>query len=355
MNTIPTLPGITSRMIDTPRLRMHVLFSGPEDGAPVLFVHGNVSSATYWEETMLALPPGFRAIAPDQRGYGFSEFKPVDATRGLADFADDLLALMDALGIERFHAAGHSLGGAVLFGLIARAGARLRSVTLAAPGSPYGYGGTRDAEGALTWPDSAGCGGGLVNPEFARRLAEGDRSDEHPQASPRNVMNTYYWRPPFRPAREEELLSSMLAIRSGPEHYPGDLVASENWPGVGPGVVGPNNALAPKYVGDSVERLLGAAAKPPILWVRGADDGIVSDSSFFDIGYLGKLGAIPGWPGDEIYPPQPMVAQTRAVLERYAGGGGSYRELVFAECGHTPYLEKPEEFNAAFHAHLRGE
>jgi pimeloyl-ACP methyl ester carboxylesterase len=36
----------------------------------VLFIHGNFSSATWWEETMVKLPPQYRAIAPDQRGFG---------------------------------------------------------------------------------------------------------------------------------------------------------------------------------------------------------------------------------------------------------------------------------------------
>lgn len=354
MTSIPTLPGITSQMVDTPRLRMHVLTSGPDDGTPVLFVHGNVSSATYWEETMLALPAGLRAIAPDHRGYGDTEFKPVDATRGLADFAEDMLGLMDAMRVERFHVVGHSLGGAILFTLVPMAGERVLSVTLAAPGSPFGYGGTRDAEGSLTWPDSAGAGGGLVNPEFVRRVAAGDRSGES-QFSPRVIMNNFYWKPPFRPAREEALLASMLSIRVGPDHWPGDLVTSENWPGVGPGVRGPNNALAPKYVGDSVERFVGAPYKPPVLWVRGVEDQIVGDASLFDIGFLGKLGFVPGWPGDDRYPAQPMTQQTRHVLERYAAAGGSFHEVALDSCGHTPYLEKPEEFNAAFHAHLRGE
>jgi pimeloyl-ACP methyl ester carboxylesterase len=77
--------------------------------------------------------------------------------------------------------------------------------------------------------------------------------------------------------------------------------------------------------------------------------------SLFEFGSLGKLGAIPGWPGDDIYPPQPMKRQTRRFLERYADAGGSFRELELSDCGHTPYLEKPEEFNDAFHALLRGE
>jgi len=56
MSSIPTLSGITSQMIRTPRLAMHVLSCGPAGGTPVLFIHGNGASATFWEETMLALP-----------------------------------------------------------------------------------------------------------------------------------------------------------------------------------------------------------------------------------------------------------------------------------------------------------
>ena len=83
MSTVPTLPGITSKVVDTPRLKQHVLFSGPENGTPVLFIHGNASSASYWEEIMLKLPAGFHGIAPDLRGYGDTEDKLIDATRGM--------------------------------------------------------------------------------------------------------------------------------------------------------------------------------------------------------------------------------------------------------------------------------
>ena len=46
---------------------------------------------------------------------------------------------------------------------------------------------------------------------------------------------------------------------------------------------------------------------------------------------------VPDWPGDEIYPPQPMVSQIRALLEMYAAGGGIYREEVFTDCGHAAH------------------
>ncbi|WP_129626255.1 alpha/beta hydrolase [Candidatus Oscillochloris fontis] len=350
MSSIPLMPGISAQMVTTPRLAIHVRNSGPDDGIPVLFIHGNNSCATYWEETMLALPATFRAIAPDLRGYGDTEFKPIDATRGCRDWVDDLLGLMDTLDAEHFHVIGHSLGGSVCWALLAAAPERLLSVTLAAPGSPYGFGGTKDVAGSPCWPDYAGSGAGLVSAEFVRREGAGDRSEDEPKTAPRVIMNTYYWKPPFRPAREEELLSGLLSIKVRPDNHPGDKVASEHWPGIAPGRFGPNNALSPKYVGDSVERILASAIKPPILWVRGADDQIVSDASLFEIGTLGQLGVVPGWPGEAAFPPQPMLSQTRRVLERYAAAGGTFRELVLAECGHTPYLEHPEAFNRAFHA-----
>src|SRR5690349_11548518 len=89
------LPGISSTHVTTPRLRTHILTSGHGDGPPVVFIHGNASASRFWEETMLALPPGTRAIAVDLRGYGDSEDKPVDATRGMRDFSDDLAAVLD--------------------------------------------------------------------------------------------------------------------------------------------------------------------------------------------------------------------------------------------------------------------
>jgi len=347
------MSGISSRMVETPRLTQHVRFSGSSEGEAVLFVHGNASSATYWEETMLALPEKYYAIAPDLRGYGDTEFKPVDATRAMGDWVDDLLSLMSTLGIDRYHVVGHSLGGSIAMGLIPAAGGAILTVTLAAPGSPYGFCGTKDENGTPCYDDFAGSGGGIVNGDFTQRMAAGDRSEESP-TGPRNVMNAFYWKPPFRAAREEELLSGLLSERVSADNYPGDLTPSANWPNVAAGVWGPANALSPKYVGDSVERLVNAAHKPPILWIRGADDQIVSDTSLFDLGFLGQLGAVPGWPSEEVFPPQPMNSQIRAVLNRYVANGGQFREEVFADTGHTPYIEQPEPFNALFHAHISG-
>ena len=235
-----------------------------------------------------------------------------------------------------------------MFGLVGSLSGRILSGTVVNPGSIYGFGGSKGADGTPCYDDFAGSGGGIVNPEFPKLMAAGDRSSDNPQASPRVVMNSFYWKPPFKPAREEDLLTSLMTEKVGEQKYPGDFVPSGNWPNVAPGKYGPINALSPKYVGDSVKNFVGAANKPFILWVRGDSDMIVSDSSFFDFGTLGKLGYVPGWPGEEVYPPQPMVSQTRHVLEQYKANGGSFEEVVIVDTGHTPYVEKPEEFMKAF-------
>jgi pimeloyl-ACP methyl ester carboxylesterase len=150
------LPGITAQRIPTSRLTAAMLSVTGRTGPAVLFVHGNVSSSLFWQETMLALPERYRPLAIDLRGFGDTDPRPVDATRGLRDYA-----------------------------------------------------------------------------------------------------------------------------------------------------------------------------------------------SLYDLAYLGSIGTVPGWPGHQTWPPQPMVAQTRAVLDGYAAAGGRYREVVIDDAGHGPHLDQPEKFLAA--------
>jgi pimeloyl-ACP methyl ester carboxylesterase len=345
------LPGsINSRTVSTPRLTTYLLESGPEEGAPVLFVHGNVASSLFFEETLAALPPPFRGIAPDLRGFGRSEPKPLDAARGMRDLSDDLYDLMKTLGYasdRKVHLVGWSLGGGVVMQYAIDYPEEVASLTLSSPIPPYGMGGTKDITGTPCWPDYAGSGGGLVNLEFVRFL-EQDLGDD-PQnpdnpSSPRNVMNATYFKPPFRVSREREetLVSEILRTKVGDYNYPGERIFSPNWPKVAPGRWGIVNAFSPKYC--DLSGFAEIEPRPDVLWVRGADDCTVSDTSAADFAYLGKIGLVPDWPGAEVYPPQPMVSQIRAMLDKYAGGGGSYNEEVFANCGHTPHIEKPDAF-----------
>ena len=338
--------GITTRTVATQRLSVGILEREGDDARTpdehvVVSVHGNVSSSLFWQQAMLDLPPEARAIAIDLRGFGSTETLAVDATRGLRDFSDDVRATLDALGIGSAHLVGWSMGGGVVMQYAIDHGAR--SLTLVSPVSPYGFGGTR-RDGSRLSSDDAGVGGGGANPDFVARLAAGDTSADAP-TSPRNVFRGSYVSPEYTTTHEDEWVASMLTTSTAPGNYPGDAVASENWPGFAAGGTGVLNTMAPKY--HNVAGIVDLAEKPPILWIHGTADAIVSDASFFDINYLGKLGVIPGWPGEDIAPAQQMNTQTRGVLDAYAAAGGSAIEMVPDGAGHSAHLERPAEFNAA--------
>ncbi len=346
-----SLAGITQHKISTTRLALAYLEAGSGE-TPVVLVHGNCSSSLFFAEYMLALAASgrYHIYAPDMRGYGESETLPVDATRGVRDFSDDLNAFAQVLGLPSFHGLGWSLGGNILMQYAIDYPGQLRTLTLESPGSPFGFGGTKDEWGTPTWPDFAGSGGGTANPDYVGRIARGDRS--HEQASPRTVMNTFYFKPPFRVSalREERYVTAVLSTKIAPGNYPGDTRPSNNWPNAAPGTQGVNNALSPRYLRQS--ELATIAHKPPLLWVHGVDDQIVSDTSFFDFGFLGTLGLVPQWPGADVYPPQPMKKQIRNVLESYQENGGSYQERPLADCGHSPHIEQQENMVQLLHAFI---
>jgi pimeloyl-ACP methyl ester carboxylesterase len=351
MRGIPTLDGITAERITTNRITTRVLFAGGSEGIPVIFLHGNWSCATWWEETMLALPEGYWAIAFDQRGYGQADHeRKVDATQGAGDFSDDAAALLDHLNIERAHILGCSMGGAAVWRMMRDYPTRFRSGILVNPASPYGFSGTKDEIGTPCFGDFAGTGGGLRNQELIKRVVENDRSAES-EFSPRVSLRTLF-HPGFENQREEELLSSVLATHIGDQDIPGDFTESPNWPYLAPGVWGANNAASPKYAGD-VSEIYDGRCTAPILWVRGECDQVISDTSGSDTGFLGKTGVLPGWPGDSVYPPQPMLRQTRYVLDKYAAAGGQYVEEVIPKAGHVPFIDQPDEFNQVLHEFIR--
>jgi pimeloyl-ACP methyl ester carboxylesterase len=334
-----------SRTVDTERLRVKLVESGPESGIPVVLVHGNLSTGRFFEHLMPGAPDRYRLLAPDMRGFGDTEPVPIDATRGLRDWADDVHALLDALRIDAPpHLAGWSTGGAAVAAYAIDHGAA--SLTLIDPVSPYGYGGTLP-DGTPCFPDFAGSGGGTTNPDFVERLAAGDRTADAP-VSPRNVMRSSYWAPSFAlPAdREDMLVDEILKTVLGDDGYPGDATPSENWPTVAPGTRGILNALSPRYC--NWTGIVGLDPKPPVLWTHGMADIVVADGSAWEMGTLGASAAVPGWPGEDAFPPQPMVAQIRAVLERYREAGGRVEMELFEGSGHFPAIDAEERFSRLF-------
>lgn len=340
--------GVTSHMAKTSRLNVHYLESGDPDGVPVVFVHGNLSTSRFYDEIIAATPSRFRCLAPDMRGFGESDKVAIDGTRGLADWSDDTRALLEHLGETRpAHLVGWSTGGGAIMQYLIDHPGDVLSLTLIDTVSPYGFGGGTRSDGTPTSEDFAGGGGGSGNSEFAQRITDGDAGSES-DMSPRNVMNGFYWRPDHRepPEREDMLVGEILKSLIGDGGYPGDSVASPNWPGFAPGASGILNALSSRYLDTS--GIIDVDPKPPILWTRGSVDLVVTDGSPWEMGTLGSLGVVPGWPGEDVYPPQQMVTQIRSVLDEYARRGGTYREEVFEGSGHAPHIDAAEEWMNVF-------
>lgn len=78
---------------------------------PILMIHGLGSSQNYWMPVISQLAPEFRCIALDSYGAGRSKSQGEKVT--LESLADDAVALVDSLGIQKFIVAGHSMGGTI--------------------------------------------------------------------------------------------------------------------------------------------------------------------------------------------------------------------------------------------------
>lgn len=103
-----------TRFIETNGVRLHVILAGPENGTPIILLHGFPEFWYGWRRQIPALvAAGYRVIAPDQRGYNLSDAPHgVDAYR-IDILAADIAGLMDALGIEKTFLVGHDWGAAV--------------------------------------------------------------------------------------------------------------------------------------------------------------------------------------------------------------------------------------------------
>ena len=104
----PALPGVRHEYVDAGGLRAHVALAGPDDAPPVLLVHGWPQSWWAWRRVIPTLAERFRIIAPDLRGHGWSEAPAGGYEK--EQLASDLLAVLDALAIERVTWIGHDWG-----------------------------------------------------------------------------------------------------------------------------------------------------------------------------------------------------------------------------------------------------
>jgi pimeloyl-ACP methyl ester carboxylesterase len=121
--------GIREAYAGLPGVRLWYVDSGGS-GEPVVFMHAATGSVRVWGYQIPAFTEaGYRFIAYDRRGWGRSVIDPTGVQPGTA--ADDLLALMNHLGVDRFHLVGTAAGGFGSFDFALSFPQRLRSLVVA--------------------------------------------------------------------------------------------------------------------------------------------------------------------------------------------------------------------------------
>jgi pimeloyl-ACP methyl ester carboxylesterase len=102
----PALDGVTHRFVDLPGLRVHLAEAG--DGEPVVLLHGFPEHWWGWRRVLPALAAHYWVIAPDLRGAGWTD-APADGYTE-EQLVEDVVALLDALGLQRVHLVGLDIG-----------------------------------------------------------------------------------------------------------------------------------------------------------------------------------------------------------------------------------------------------
>src|SRR5437764_1426227 len=123
MGEPPQLPGVRHEHVNTGGVRIHVALAGAPDAPPLMLVHGWPQNWWSWRRVIPPLAERFRVIVPDLRGHGWSEAPREGYEK--EQLAEDLLALLDAMEIERATWIGHDWGGWAGFLAALRAPRRL--------------------------------------------------------------------------------------------------------------------------------------------------------------------------------------------------------------------------------------
>ena len=128
-------------------IRIHYAESGDARGTPVVFVHGWPDSWFSFSRVLPLLPASLRLIALDQRGFGESDHP--DSGYTIPGFAADLVALLDALEIDRAVLVGHSYGTFVARRAAIAAPERVMALALIGTGASTAITGADDLQAAL--------------------------------------------------------------------------------------------------------------------------------------------------------------------------------------------------------------
>lgn len=199
------MPYVKARDLET-------FYLAKGSGVPVVLIHGNWATSSWWEPVLARLPEGRRAFAPDLRGRGKTRGRAAD--NAIPTLAADILAFADALEIDRFDLVGHSLGSAVAIEIGLSRPERLRSLVVVSP----------------AWID--GMPASYAVPEHQQRLKDDPAFLNAALHAIVPVAEDDFWKRLVREGGEQHIDAAMALIPALMEWTPGDAVARIDVPRV---------------------------------------------------------------------------------------------------------------------------
>jgi pimeloyl-ACP methyl ester carboxylesterase len=180
---------------------LDVYFEEQGRGDPLVLIGGFTSTVETWWAQRPVLAREFRVILPDNRGSGRTRIPHDDGVRALARLAGDVRGLLDALGLERIHLVGASMGGMIAQEFAVQSPERLRSLAVLC----------------------SRCGGAVSVPaaaEVAEKMLRGASSDAS-DAERRAGLEALFHPAAFR--ESPEVIERLLAQRRAHPHTPAEL------------------------------------------------------------------------------------------------------------------------------------
>jgi pimeloyl-ACP methyl ester carboxylesterase len=171
----------------------------------LVFVHGYLGGGSQWAAQKVAFSDQFQVVTPDLPGFGENNLSPTpDTIRG---FAINVFRQLDALGIHRFHLAGHSMGGMIVQEMVAMAPDRIEKLVLYSTG-PLGL-----------------MPGRFETIDASRRAVR----EQGVEATARRIAATWFMRGESAPGYD---VCTALATRATQQAALASLTAMESWSGV---------------------------------------------------------------------------------------------------------------------------
>jgi len=232
-------------------LRFRCIADGPEDGPLALLLHGFPEGAESWSAQVPALAAaGYRAVAPDLRGYGGSDCPGGEEAYRMTHLVGDAVGLVDALGRDRCHLAGHDWGAVIGWSVASRHPERLLTWSALSVGHPDAW-----AETMRDDPDQRarssyvglfklrGKAEAVLEEDAYRRLRRMYEVGPRPHAIPQAEVDTFV-RGMSRPGRLTAALNyyranlddgeAERAMAPGPILTPAQLLWGDRDPALGP-------------------------------------------------------------------------------------------------------------------------